>query len=231
MLRLTLGGPGMEEFPQGQDGGYIKLQLPPAQGTSKPTIRTYTIRAQRDAEVDVDFALHTTPDGIHGPATEWAMKARPADTIAVGGPGPAKPLPPGHDFYLVAGDMTSLPAISVNLQALDPAARGRVWIEISSEADKQDLAHPSGVEINWLVNDQPGLNCDMLANAMRSAQWPEGNVYAWSACEFSAMKALRQLLREEHGLGPDQLYISSYWKSGLTEEDHKLIKREDAEAL
>ena len=62
------------------------------------------------------------------------------------------------------------------------------------------------------------------------AGWPEGDVYAWAACEFSSMKALRSYLREERGLGADSLYISSYWKSGLTEEDHKLAKREDAEA-
>jgi len=44
------------------------------------------------------------------------------------------------------------------------------------------------------------------------------------------MQALRAYLRDERGLGPDRLYISSYWKSGLTEEAHKLAKREDAEA-
>ena len=43
------------------------------------------------------------------------------------------------------------------------------------------------------------------------------------------MKALRSLLRDERGLGPDQLYISSYWKSGLTEDAHKVVKREDAQ--
>ena len=42
------------------------------------------------------------------------------------------------------------------------------------------------------------------------------------------MRLTRQYLREERGLGPAQLYISSYWKLGLGEEKHREIKRADA---
>lgn len=230
MLRVTLGGPGLEGFPEGQQGGYVKLRLAPLPGKDKPTVRTYTIRAQRAGELDVDFALHETPDGDHGPATDWALGAREGAQIDVGGPGPAKPLPEGRAFYLVAGDMTALPAISVNLENLPRDAKGLAVIEVQGEGDKQAIAAPDGVEIRWLVNPQPGTQPDLLADTLRAEAWPQGDVYAWAACEFSAMKALRTYLREERGLGPDSLYISSYWKSGLTEEDHKVAKREDAEA-
>jgi len=234
MLRVTLGGPALDDFPAEQDGGYVKLMLPPLPGTEKPTVRTYTIRNQREGaagtELDVDFALHGVSEGEAGPATDWAMAAKAGDTIQVGGPGPAKPLPPGADHYLIAGDMTALPAISVNLERLARDARGVAVIEIQHEDDRQAIDAPTGVELHWLVNPHPGATDRLLAGHLRSLEWPQGRVYAWAACEFTSMRALRAYLREERGLGRDQLYISSYWKSGLSEDSHKVIKREDAEA-
>jgi len=69
----------------------------------------------------------------------------------------------------------------------------------------------------------------MLAQAARAIAWPGGSVYAWAASEFVTMQALRAYLRAERDLGRDRLYISSYWKAGLAEDAHKLVKREDAE--
>lgn len=226
MLRVTLGGPGLAGFPVGQAGGYLKLRLPSDAG--KPCVRTYTISAQRDGELDVDFALHTDPYGCAGPATDWAIGTAAGEVLEVGGPGMAKPLPPGHDFYLIAGDMTSLPAISVNLAALPADARGFAAIEISDAADRQDLPCPAGLEIAWLVQ-QPGTEPDLLARTLRAQPWPTGSVYAWAACEFAAMRALRTYLREERALGPDRLYISSYWQAGSTEDRHRDVKRADLE--
>ena len=43
------------------------------------------------------------------------------------------------------------------------------------------------------------------------------------------MRRLRTYLRQERGLEPDQLYISSYWKQGLGEDQHRVVKWADAE--
>ena len=230
MIRVTLGGEGLVDYPANQQGGYIKLMFPPAPGKAKPTLRTYTIRAQREGEIDVDFALHGVDNGVSGPATNWAVNANVGETIEVGGPGAAKPLPQGFDFYLVAGDMTAIPAISVNLEALDRSARGLAVIEIQREEDRIAIDAPAGVEIRWLVNPHPGDHPELLVDALRAFGWPEGRVYGWAASEFSAMRLMRAYLREEKGLSPQELYISSYWKLGLDEESHKLVKREDMEA-
>ena len=230
MLRLTLGGEGMVGYPERQEGGYVKLMLAPQLGTSKPTVRTYTIRNQRAGEIDVDFVLHGVPGESAGPATQFALDAVAGDTIEVGGPGPAKPLPDGFEYYFLAGDMTALPAISVNLEALDRGAKGLAVIEIQHEEDRQHIDAPPGVEVRWLVNSTPGAQAKLLVSALRETGWPDDKVYGWVACEFSAMLELRQYLRHERGLSANELYISSYWKSGLTEEAHKVAKREDAQA-
>lgn len=230
MLRLTLGGPGLEGFPEGQAGGYVKLRLPSPVDPAKTVVRTYTIRDQRAGEIDVDFALHGNAEDGAGPATDWALSARLGDRIAVAGPGAAKPLPPGADFYLIAGDMTALPAISVNLEQLAAGSRGIAVLEIMSADDRQDIACPAGVELRWIVNPHPGGEDGPLSAEVRDIDWPESRLYAWCACEFSSMRALRAYLREERGLGPANLYISSYWKAGLNEEAHREAKREDAGA-
>lgn len=230
MLRVTLTGPELAGFPSGQKGGYVKLMLPPAKEGQKPTVRTYTIRDQRPEELDIDFAMHADESGAAGPATRWALTAQPGDRIDVGGPGAAKPLLSGFDHYLVAGDMTALPAISANLETFFADAGGFVVLEVQDEADRQDLAVPRGFEVRWLVNPQPGARPDLLEQALREFGWPGERTYAWAACEFSGMARLRTYLRRERGLGSSEFYLSSYWKSGLVEEAHKIAKRADAEA-
>jgi NADPH-dependent ferric siderophore reductase len=233
MLRVTLGGPGTADFPAGQDGGYLKLRVPSLDDPGRLIVRTYTIAAQRAGtdgdELDVDFALHGGEADV-GPATRWALAAEPGARLEAGGPGAAKPLAEGADQYLVAGDMTALPAIAANLARLPDDACGTVFLRVTAEADRQDLACPPGVTIHWLVHPEPGADPDLLANAVRALPWPKGSPYAWVATEFSAMKALRSYLRDERGLGTDRLYISSYWKAGLTEDGHREAKRADAGA-
>ena len=228
MRRVSIGGEAIRGFPQGQDGGYLKLMLPGASPADRPLLRTYTIRRQRADALDLDFALHGDATA-GGPAVAWARRVVPGDRITVGGPGPAKPLPADADWYLVLGDMTALPAIAVNLAALADDAIGHAVIEVQTEADRQDIPHPEGVEVHWIVNPAPGQRPELFEQAVRALGWGEGRVYAWSATEFEVMKRMRRYLREERGLGSDQLYISSYWKHGLVEDRHREVKDEDAE--
>ncbi|MEM7407461.1 MAG: siderophore-interacting protein [Pseudomonadota bacterium] len=229
MRNVSIGGPAMDAFPTGQDGGYVKLLLSPGGILSRGLMRTYTIRRQSAERLDIEFALHGA-EGEGGPAVEWAMNAKPGDEIALGGPGPAKLLPPDAESYFVVGDMTALPAIAVNLAQLRDDAKGDAVIEVRSEEDRQDLKHPSGVRVHWLYNAHPGENTDLFEEKIRSIPWPQDRVYAWSASEFDMMRKVRAYLRQERGLQRDQLYISSYWKKGMDEESHRNVKREDATA-
>ncbi|RKF18316.1 siderophore-interacting protein [Altericroceibacterium spongiae] len=230
MLRITVGGEGLAGFPESQDGGYVKLMLNPTEGSSKPIVRTYTIRAQRPDELDIDFVMHDV-EGHAGPATEWALNASPGETIMVGGPGPAKPLPSGFDNYVITGDMSALPAISVNLENLPASATGIALLEIQHEDDRQAIDHPEGVAIHWIVNPRPGEEPNLLLNTLKKQDWPAGSVYAWTASEFATMRGLRNYFMEEHGLTREAIYFSSYWKKGSNEDSHKDIKRQYMESV
>ncbi len=94
----------------------------------------------------------------------------------------------------------------------------------------QDLAKPENVTIEWVINPHPGENANALPDVVKKLPWADGRPSVWAACEFTAMKMLRDHFRNDRGLGKDDLYISSYWKLGLNEDNHKVIKAKDAEA-
>ena len=133
------------------------------------------------------------------------------------------------DWYLLVGDMTALPAIAANLERLPPQAAGEVILEVISEADIQPLAAPPDMRIRWLVQAHPGSDSAGLLEAVRELSWRPGKAGIWVACEFSAMRRLRRHLIDERGVDKRQMYLSSYWKYGASEDGHRLSKREDAE--
>ena len=236
MLRVTLGGDGMAGFPEDQESAYVKLIFP-IDGDDKDRVlrRTYTVRHDRmtnqGREIDLDFVMHgdgSDHNDHGGPASNWAVNCKPGDVITVGGPGPKKLVDPDADWFLIVGDMTALPAVSVNLETLGADARGYAVIEVRSEADIQPLAKPDNITIEWVINPRPGEVSNALVDVVKKLPWGAGRPSVWAACEFTAMKELRSYFREERGLGKDDLYISSYWKLGMNEDNHKVIKSEDA---
>ncbi|MHA7879989.1 MAG: siderophore-interacting protein [Saccharospirillum sp.] len=225
MRRITLGGEGMAAFPEDQASAYIKLIFPNENDT-RPLMRTYTVRHHREAEIDVDFVIHEDT----GPASQWALETQPGDRIMVGGPGPKKRLNEDADWFLLVGDMTAIPAISVNLAQLPADARGYAVLEVLDPADIQDLEKPRNLELIWFVNPQPDLSGQALLNRVKALDWLEGQADVWAACEFQSMRNLRAYFKQERRVPKHHLYVSSYWKMGMSEDQHKVVKRRDAEA-
>lgn len=224
MRRITLGGAGMASFPADQASAYIKLIFP-TPGEARPLMRTYTVRDHRENEIDVDFVIHD----MAGPASQWALDTRPGERILIGGPGPKKLVNEQADWFLLVGDMTALPAISVNLGLLPANARGYAVIEVLDRADIQDLEKPDNLELVWVVNAEPDPDGQVLLNRIRQLDWLAGQPAVWAACEFQSMRALRAFFKQDKAIAKSHLYISSYWKMGISEDQHKVVKRQDAD--
>ena len=142
MLRLTLGGQELADFPDDSNSAYIKLKMtsPPPDSDERPMIRTYTVRAFNadKLELDVDFVMHAD----QGPASDWAHAAKPGDEMVILGPGPKKLVDCTADWFLLAGDMSALPAVGPNIEQLPADARGYAVLEIIDSEDRQLLAFP-----------------------------------------------------------------------------------------
>nr|QTK16917.1 siderophore-interacting protein [Streptomyces sp.] len=148
----------------------------------RAVMRSYTVREQRrePEEVDVDFALHgADPTGADasggpagGPASRWAVRARPGDRAMLLGPvapdngGVDFRPPPGTDWVLIAADETALPAVAGILEWLPAGIGAKVWIEAQHAEDLQQLPTDADAEIVWLVRD----GADPTARA-RPSSW------------------------------------------------------------
>jgi len=224
MLRLTLGGKELEGFPADSNSAYIKLKMtsPPPDSDERPMIRTYTVR-DFDAdklELDVDFVMHAD----QGPASDWAQSARPGDEMVILGPGPKKLVDYSADWFLLAGDMSALPAISANIEGMPADAKGHVLLEIIADTDKQELDFPPNIEVRWIVNPHPDNQNTRLLDAVRSVSFLDGRPSIWVAGEFSAVLAIRSYFKKERGVDRKDIYVSSYWQMGKSEDEHRIAK-------
>lgn len=228
MRRIVLHGEDLGSFPADQESGYVKLMFEPPTDGARPVMRSYTIRRFDDhrRELTLDFVDH----GDTGPASAWASQARAGDPIRIRGPGEKKLADPDADWFLLAGDMSALPALAVNLERLPDTATGHVVVEVPSEEDRQPLDHPPGMEVRWLVNPDNERPNTMLADTVQALPWLPGRPYPWFAGEFDAMRRVRRYLRDERGVDKRAMYVSCYWKIGDTDEGMKRAKKLDSEA-
>ena len=130
-----------------------------------PPMRTYTIRDLRPDryELDIDFVLH----GETGPASRWAVQAKPGDPLQIvapnadypGDPGGYEWMPPqGVRKILLIGDETALPAIAGILEQLakhPDTPQVQVFIEVPDESDCLALTAGANTSVHWLPRVSP----------------------------------------------------------------------------
>lgn len=134
---------------------------------TRPPRRTYTIRTlrARQAEVDVEFVLH----GATGPASRWAIDAKPGDRLQIVAPNRAYTDDPGgyewrppanlESLALIA-DETALPAIAGILEELAAKPNPphtQAFLEVPTKADRIALATWPGLELHWLPREHLNL--------------------------------------------------------------------------
>ncbi|GAB7073911.1 siderophore-interacting protein [Streptomyces sp. JCM 18897] len=244
LVRLTFGGEELALFESGGRDQSCSLFLPhPGQRVprvpveagenwwaayrampeqERAVMRSYTVRAQRRAddgttEFDVDFALH----GDTGPACRWAARALPGDRVVVLGPAVTENVsvrfrpPASAAWALIWADLTSLPATEAILEWLPAGFPVRLWIEVPHAADRRELATAADAEITWLVADE---GAPSAAEAVRAAELPAGEPYAWIAGEAGRMRRLRRHLVGERGFDRRAVTFVGYWREGASEE-------------
>ncbi|WP_182112831.1 siderophore-interacting protein [Actinotalea sp. JY-7876] len=215
-LRMTFTGPDLDLFADDGLDQRIKLVLPAACGArvdaalftsdswfetwrampddERYPLRTYTVRAVRQAEreVDVDVVLHGVAPGAVttrgcglaellgcacssqvGPAVRWCAAARSGDPIVLIGPnarfdgrtGIEWQPPADAGTFLLAGDETAVPAICSIVEQLSADARGHAFLEVPTAHDVLEVRAPAGVELHWLPRSRPATDSDVRIDA------------------------------------------------------------------
>ncbi len=237
-LRVTLGGPELGDLPVVAPDGYLKLFFPrpghadpvlptvPEDGDLgrwfrdylamsddvRPPMRTYTLRARRDTdegtEIDVDFVLHES-----GPARDWALGAGPGDRVAFTGPYGLWAPRPEHEWMLLVGDETAVPAISAIVESLPAHTRAVVLVAVREAAEHIVWESDADLDASWLYG--PG---DDLPAALASLDLPAGRPYVWLSGEAGVVRDLRRHVVGARGVPKSDVCFTGYWRRGRTEE-------------
>lgn len=221
-LFLPLGGDeGLDRLPAKANKlfGYLRyLRIPDG---VRPVMRNYTVRefrpatGERGAELDVDFVLHgSAEEGTAGPASRWAETCQPGESVVVIDEGLAFNPERGVDRVVLVADETGLPAIAGICASLPAHASGVAIIEVPSAEDALEFAHPSGVEVRWIVRDHDVKPGTPALQALADASLPDAPFHAYLVGEQALPTDGRRLLVNERGVAKDQVSFCGYWRVG-----------------
>ncbi|WP_453976890.1 siderophore-interacting protein [Brevundimonas sp. Marseille-Q4549] len=226
LRRVVLEGPELDGFVSLGFDDHVKI-FPAAEGEAavlptlgpdgpifpepRPAMRDYTPRAFDPAtnRLTLDFVT-----GHGGPATEWAMAARPGATLGVGGPRGSFVVPTDYADHVLIGDETALPAIARRLEELPPQARAHAVIEVGTFADRIALDSPARATVTWAMRDgAPRGESQALLKAAETALAgvDPTDAYVWIAAEATAAKALRARALDL-GFSPKAMKAAGYWR-------------------
>ncbi|MGY0195205.1 siderophore-interacting protein [Leptothrix sp. BB-4] len=203
LLALTFGGESLAGFTSLSFDDHLKLIVEGPDGQT--LMRDYTPRrfdAER-RELTVEFVLH---DG--GAASAWARRAQPGTRATIGGPRGSMVIAIDHDWHLLAGDLSALPAIHRRLEELPAGARAQVVLWVPDPADRRAPVSAAEVQLEWVDS------AETLLQAVGRLHLPAGEGHAWAAGEAATMARLRQVLVTHHRLPREALRVSAYWKPG-----------------
>jgi NADPH-dependent ferric siderophore reductase len=168
--------------------------------------RNYTVREHRPdrAEVDIDFYLH----GDLGRASGWAERAAIGDRVGYAGPRTHWEPNGGSAWSLLVADETGLPALMAILERLPAGDSAVAIVEVSSDAERQDVETDAVAELHWLT--QRG----RLAETVRElGRRPWSHAHAWGGGESQAMREVRDELRRRRGVKTVQ--VLGYWSRNM----------------
>ncbi|MET7640092.1 siderophore-interacting protein [Streptomyces sp. NPDC005438] len=195
--------------PPAQDDGHLDW-TPESLGRARDyTPRRYDPEARR---LELDFVRH---DG--GLAAEWAQRVRPGERIHVAGPRGTTVLPPGIDWYFLVGDETALPAIARRIEELPAGTPVTAVVSVPTASEEQRFDHQTDLHLTWVHRDTAGP--DALMDAVTSAPWHQGQVYAWAAGEAGMLRPLRRWFKQERQVAAGYTDIAGYWRAGQSQKE------------
>ena len=217
MLRITFSDDDLADFRSLGFDDHVKLFVP--LGSGRAERRDYTPR-QFDAAsrtLVLDFAVHEA-----GPATRWALGAKPGDTIQVGGPRGSAVAPDDVRRWLLIGDETALPAIG---RRIEEAAAGTMLTSVAAVAgpdDRQTWETLAGLTALWAYRPlaaaaDPGPLLDVVRTVHIR---PDTSV--WVAAEAAVARAVRDHVIGERGHPRSWVKAGGNWIKGRADAHERI---------
>ncbi|WP_144122424.1 ABC transporter ATP-binding protein/permease [Catellatospora sichuanensis] len=207
--RITFDAPTFFDGKTIEPACFVRLWAPEPDGSGREHQRGYTlIDPEPDAgRFSLEFLLHEPA----GPASAWARKARPGDSIELcwwASPHFVTP-DPAPDGYLLIGDAASVPGINAIIATIPDTTPVQVLLE---QFHDHDLAIPIAEHPRCTVTWQPATGDPaMLGRAIGERDW--SNWFAWVTGETATFKHVRARLKELGFPKPD-VHGRAYWSKG-----------------
>jgi NADPH-dependent ferric siderophore reductase len=217
MLRVLFEGEELDGFLSLSPDDHVKLFFPVDGDEAEK--RDYTPRRHDAAAgtLTIDFALHD-PKGA-GPATRWALSARPGDKLQIGGPRGSKVIPADFDWWLLVGDETALPAIGRRLEETHPNVPVTTLVAVTGPEEEQTFQTNAAHTALWV--HRPADRADdpaPLLKALKTFRPGKGDGFIWIAAESKVAHAARDFVAEKLGHDPAWTKASGYWSKGSADK-------------
>lgn len=208
--RLHLTDGGMLTLTGVHPTMWVRLWFADADG--KHHQRAYTlVDPDPDAGTfSLEFALHD------GPASAWAWRAGPGDTIEATLQGTGFDVPdPRPARLLVVGDMAALPAVNSLLTAM-PDVPATVWLETQHASDKdlEPRLNPALHDLRRVERRDSGshLADEVRAELPAVIEGDPADIYVWITCDTTTTRALASYVRKELSIPKQRVHALGYWR-------------------
>ena len=217
MLRIPFTGEDLADFVSLSPDDHLKLFVPTPAG--EIVRRDYTPRRydQQAKKLVIDFAVHDA-----GPATLWAVGAKPGDTLQIGGPKSSSILPSGIRRWLLVGDETALPAIGRRIEEAPAGTSITSVVAVPGPQDSQTFITAVNLATHWAHRPLSAASDPRaLLDILRAIELkPE--TFAWVAAEAHVARAIRSWLIEEQGHPKLWIKAGGYWVAGKADAHDRL---------
>ncbi len=217
MLRITFTGEALSDFVSLSPDDHLKLFVPTL--TGEIVRRDYTPRRynQRAKTLVIDIAIHDA-----GPATLWALNAKPGDTIQIGGPKSSSVLPSDIRRWLLVGDETALPAIGRRIEEAPAGTNITSIVAVPGPQDHQAFKTAANLTAHWAHRPLAAANDPRpLLDIIKTIDLkPE--TFAWVAAEAHVARAIRSWLIDKRGHPKSWLKAGGYWVVGKADAHDRL---------
>jgi len=205
VVRITLGGKGIEAFDGAAPGAHALLRVP---GGAAP--RPVTVRYHGgSAEIDLDVVTHE-----RGPLGRWASAVRPPETVTVSRPVTPPAPDAGADWTLHVTDQTGFAAVAHRLERLPADARAVVVAVVADAAEEQLFPAVAALDVRW-VHAAPGTGAELAVAAARAAL-PDSGVGAVRVTgEAELVRAVTAAVGDSVG----QCTAEPYWQRSVDAEE------------